>query len=707
MRVANIMLRLMLTLLLFGLLGVLGALSFLHLGDLNRYTEHIEALVESATGRGLTIGGPVDVDLWPVLTLRAENLSLANAHWGSAESMARVGSVQLLVAPLSLLLGPIDIRDLKLQDTLILLEEGPDGQSNWALGTPTEEASKTDQGWSASELPVVLQRAEISSFVVQQASGKTQNELLSLKALQVETQDSASIITASGMLAELPLALRISGKREEAARATASLNGSLGELNLESSVEHADHELTASARLTGLRKFALQLDLPEVPDSELNANATATTQKGLSLSSLSLTAANTRVEVTGPVVAGETQHSLQLSATGDDLSQWSEALPALTFSLQGKLLLQPGQLQVDAFHVQVDNSDLLINATLESGEPAAVRGSVSSKQFDLTRFKRAAPENATQPGQYVFTTEPLPLEPLAGQRVALQLKVQTLITDINDIHDLDLSLNLNDGQLDARLDFLGEHGGQMSARTLLEVTDTIESLQLAVNARNLRINLASGDDASAGDIPPVSASVNLRSKGGSARELAATSSGRVLLTMNEGLLNNELVGRFSGDIVTQLFSMLNPFANQQTLSRFECALLAFEITDGTGKMDPIVYQDSKVLVVASGELDLNTEAVNLVFKTQPREGVGVTADMFVTPFVAVGGTMANPSLSLNKKGVLLQGGLAAVTGGLSLFAQAALDRFEGQRDYCDTLQQQPAFMHPPLQAAANMLGAAE
>lgn len=705
MRVARIMLRLLLILLLIGLLCVVGALSFLHSGDLNRHTEQVEALVESITGRALAIDGAIDVDLWPLLTLRAENLSLANAHWGSAAAMARVASVELRVTPLSLLHGPIDIRDLKLQDTWILLEEGPDGQSNWALGTPTE-ATETDASWSASELPVTLQRAEISSLVVQQSSGDAQNELLSLTTLQVETQDAASMIEADGMLGELPLNLSISGQRE-ASRATAALKGSLGELNLEGSVEHVDDQLTASATLTGLRKFALQLALPEVPDVELNVNAAATTDKGLSLSSLSLAAANTRIEVTGPIVLGETQHALQISGAGDDLSQWSAALPALAFSLKGELHTQPGQLQIDALEVKVDNSDLLIDATLESGARPALRGNLSSKQFDLTRFTSAAPENAAQPSRYVFTTEPLPLDALAGQRVALQLKVQTLITAIDNLLDVDVSMDLNDGQLDARLDFLGEHGGRGTARTLLQVTDTIEALELAVNARDLRINLASGDDASAGDIPPVSLSVNLRSKGRSARELAANSNGRVLLTMDEGLVNNALVGRFSGDIMTQLFSMLNPFAKQQALSRFECALIAFAITDGKGEMKPIVYQDRKVLVVASGELDLNTEAVNLVFKTQPREGVGVTADMFVTPFVAAGGTMANPTLSLNKKGALLHGGLAAMTGGLSLFAQAALDRLEGERDYCNTLQQQPAFVHPPLQPSTKAPAATE
>ena len=47
----------------------------------------------------------------------------------------------------------------------------------------------------------------------------------------------------------------------------------------------------------------------------------------------------------------------------------------------------------------------------------------------------------------------------------------------------------------------------------------------------------------------------------------------------------------------------------------------------------------------------------------------MTADMFVTPFVKVTGTLAQPGLSLNAKGTILAGGAAVLTGGISLLVR--------------------------------------
>ena len=114
------------------------------------------------------------------------------------------------------------------------------------------------------------------------------------------------------------------------------------------------------------------------------------------------------------------------------------------------------------------------------------------------------------------------------------------------------------------------------------------------------------------------------------------------------------------------------------------------VADGLATLDPMVLQGEKVTILADGTLDLSTETLDIKFNTQPREGIGVSADMFVTPFVALRGTLANPTVGANKTGALV----AAGTGGLSLVLRGARDRLGGSRDHCkDTL---PSFTHPSL-----------
>ena len=53
----------------------------------------------------------------------------------------------------------------------------------------------------------------------------------------------------------------------------------------------------------------------------------------------------------------------------------------------------------------------------------------------------------------------------------------------------------------------------------------------------------------------------------------------------------------------------------------------------------MLAQAEKLLIVGHGTVDLKTEKLDIEFNTKPRTGVGVTADMFVTPFVKLSGTL--------------------------------------------------------------------
>ena len=135
-------------------------------------------------------------------------------------------------------------------------------------------------------------------------------------------------------------------------------------------------------------------------------------------------------------------------------------------------------------------------------------------------------------------------------------------------------------------------------------------------------------------------------------------------------------------------------SREDPTSRLECGIIAVDIKDGLAKVEPLMLQSDKLLVLAGGTLDLNTEKLNFEFNTKPREGVGVSADMFVTPFVSLEGTLASPGVGMNETGTLLTAGAAFATGGLSLLYQGIADRATGAMDQCEGTMGK--FSHPPL-----------
>jgi hypothetical protein len=147
-------------------------------------------------------------------------------------------------------------------------------------------------------------------------------------------------------------------------------------------------------------------------------------------------------------------------------------------------------------------------------------------------------------------------------------------------------------------------------------------------------------------------------------------------------VGNSALGFFAADIISELFSALNPFAKSEPYSLWECTVVALNIVDGKSTIEPMLAQSETLTIVGSGTIDLNDEKLDISFNTKPRRGVGVSADMFLTPFIRLGGTMSAPRIALDKSGVLISGGAAVLTGGISFFVKGAADRASGASDRC-------------------------
>lgn len=294
----------------------------------------------------------------------------------------------------------------------------------------------------------------------------------------------------------------------------------------------------------------------------------------------------------------------------------------------------------------------------------------------------------------MFTEEPLPFELLQSSDADIKVQVQELVNEAIVRKDVLIEATLKEGDLIADIDFETHQKGKASASVKLLTENETATLRTALMARDLRLNLISGDVEDYTQIPPTSATIELASSGSSPRQLAANSSGEILLTQGSGRMDNQLLERFSGDILAQLATALNPAAKAEPYSRYECSIVVVSIKEGLASLDTTILQGEKVMIVAGGHIDLTTEKLNLEFNTKPRQGVGITADAFVTPFVALKGTLASPSIGLNEKGTLITAGAAAATGGLSLILQTALDRATAAINHCEeTLPKHP---HPPF-----------
>ena len=97
----------------------------------NAYKAQIAAAVAQATGRDVTLAGPLAVKFAWVPTLTAEDVRLSNIPGGSSPDMARIGAIETRIALLPMLQHRLEIQDLVLRHPVVLLERTADGRPNW------------------------------------------------------------------------------------------------------------------------------------------------------------------------------------------------------------------------------------------------------------------------------------------------------------------------------------------------------------------------------------------------------------------------------------------------------------------------------------------------------------------------------------------------------------------------------------------------
>ncbi len=454
-----------------------------------------------------------------------------------------------------------------------------------------------------------------------------------------------------------------------------------------------------------LERAGKSLGMESLPAGDLALNGKAAIQRhAIEFDPLTAQLGESRFVVTGSVSRERGKpHQLSIDADVASLASLREGLPPLAVDATAGVSVAAGRLTIDPLDAKLADSDVQGTIAVETGERPSLQARLTSQRVDLTPLlgepeegSAAASDTANKPrSKRVFSKEPLPFDRLNKMNVDIVYAIGRLVHRDAEISDVRTTAQLHDGELEYRTKATGSEGGTWIAQIGMMSAGDSADVKAQIFMRDLKLNLFSGENAKPEQIPPIDVTLDVRANGASPHALAASTNGRLLVTQGPGRVENNALGKLSGDLVAQIFSALNPFAKDEKYSNWECSVFAVQIANGDAAIGGMLAQGEKVKIVGGGSIDLESEKLNIEFNTKPRKGVGVSADMFVTPFVALTGTLSEPRVGLNKKGALLSGGAAVLTGGLSLLVKGGLDRITGGVDSCEKLLEEVGG-HPPL-----------
>lgn len=406
----------------------------------------------------------------------------------------------------------------------------------------------------------------------------------------------------------------------------------------------------------------------------------------------------TELQATGVIRRGEDDSMLQIRGKSPEIAEVAtvfgvELFPGRKLDLAGTLRRRGERFRLENFLAKTNKGDLAGTIDFLPGDPPRIDGALTSKMLDISwvtdpvedEFAEEQAEEKTDQGDGRLIPDwELPLDDLKRVNVDLSITADEVLRERRDVRNAYIEIAVQDGGLSIAPYRFGGDSGSLDAELHLIPNDAGAEVKIRLMATDLVTGLFQPDGEDLTMMPKADWEIDVTSQGRTTRELAATLNGTGQLNGKSGRLSNQ--GRQNalfGDLLSNIVSAVNPFAEEEPYTEITCAVFPFTFNDGVMETAPsVVVQTDKLNILSRGEIDLKNERIDMSFDSKPRGGLGVSAGSIVNPFVRIGGTMADPTVALDRTGAVITGGAAFFTAGLSLLAKAAFDAAWRSPDPC-------------------------
>ncbi|RLQ23372.1 hypothetical protein DWB85_02125 [Seongchinamella sediminis] len=371
-------------------------------------------------------------------------------------------------------------------------------------------------------------------------------------------------------------------------------------------------------------------------------------------------------------------------------------LPNESFMLRSAVDLgADGALQLTDLDLQLGRSDLSGQLSYAPGSPARVDAQLHAGKLDLrfltdaiqrqlqqadsgssdaAALESGAPLSAAQQAERLIPDTALDMSWLDAVEGELSLDIDEVIAEEGIQSSASFHLRLADGRLES--DEMQWQGSFSTGQASLLLAHAAPGAQFELRLQSHRLPLIWLVTGNSGAEQQADYRMALSGSGASLRQLAASLDGSVYLRGNGGKIDNNGLNLVLGDVFGEIVSRINPFVEREPYTQVECHAGGLLLEDGLATLAPgLVIRTDKIDIALGGTVDLNSEQLDMVFNTRSRTGIGISASKALTPYLKLGGNFTYPRLGVNPTGVVVSGGAAFATGGLSILAEGMWDRW--------------------------------
>ena len=676
---------------LLGLLGVLVLLAVI-VGvylvvtfDPNAYKDRIESRVAEATGRELTLAGPIELTLFPSLGLRLEDARLANAEGFGDEPFADLRLIDLAVAVRPLLRGEIEVQRIEADGVTFRLARDAEGRSNWddlleRMDAARDEMVDTAQGNSApaGSPRFALDDLEIAGLDVTDLRVEWDDRLTATRVLLAPVNLQLRGFRPG---VETPVKLDASVRADQADAAPVEADLRLdGLLNVDLVVNR--YALRRVGSVLDLRHPALnrQVSARLETDLVLDLEQSVARAERLSahVSDLNLTGL---VEVRGldeetPTLQADLRSNtfnprVMLESLGLDAPETTDPEALTRMALDLSVSGSPQRLEMNPFLFTLDDSSLRGEAGLDlGGARPAVRFDLAGDHLDLDRYLPPEVEQARTadvpdvPDVPGIPAEDIPIDLPAELMRAFDLDGRLRLGGLKlfglALEDIELTLRARDGEW--RVEPLTGSGyqGHMKARATVDARGAVPRYAAAIDLRSVAIApllealleeesrlLGTGDLA-----------LDIRTAGASVNALTSSLSGEGEMRFSDGAVRGINVARIISQAEARVRGETPEEDDEPNETDFTELRGIFQIRDGVVSNDDLAANSPLLRVAGRGSADLNEREMNyrldttLVATLEGQGGRSLEDLRGLTLPIRISGTFSGPRFRLDLEEVL-------------------------------------------------------
>ena len=606
--------------------------------DVQKYKPQIESKVSEVTGRPFTLGGDLDLSVFPWVGVALSDIHLGNPEGFKEKDLMSVKSFEVRVKLLPLISRDVQVKRFVLESPRIVLEKRKDGKVNWeGLGGSPEkgpskapEKAKTEESATSEGLPI--KALAVNEFAItdglityiDQTSGterKVSDFNLNLQDVSMEKPIRLSL---SAMLDDQPISLEgdVGPIGEDPGKGTIPLNlaiKALKELNI--SIQGKIIEATSS------QQFDMALEVSPFSPRKL---FTALGQ-------------DFPVETTDPKALNKVALKVNLAGSPKNVSISKGALDLdeskLAFSFKAKDFSKPDV----AFDLNLDKIDLDRYMPPPGEEEKGDGGK-----------KAESPKQPTKKTDY----EPLRKMVLDGAIRVGELKAKDL-----KVNDLNLKVTGRNGLFNLDPLSLKLYDGQMAMKGTFDARKDIPRTEATLDASGIQAGAFLKDFMKKDFLEgTLTSQVAISMSGDEPERIKKTLNGKGDLRFNDGaIVGIDLAGMVRN--VKATFGLAEKEA-EKPKTDFAELHTPFTITNGLVNTTNTTLKSPLLRVLANGNANLVNEAID--FRVEPKfvgtltgQG-GAMAHKGVTVPVLVTGSFSSPKFRPDLKGMLtkgLEGGL--------------------------------------------------